>query len=47
MCYDAIESRLAAESYAHRDEVVMSKKSDKRVVEEYLNHVLPLLISQV
>lgn len=35
------------ESYAHRDEVVKAKRSDKKAVEEYLKFALTCLVSQV
>ena len=41
------EAIFYAENYAHRDEVVGAKRSDKRAVEEYLRFALTCLVSQV
>ena len=41
------EAIFCAENYAHRDEVVRAKRSDKRAVEEYLSFALTCLVYQV
>ena len=38
---------ITTDSYAHRDEVVKAKRSDKRAVEEYLKYALSYVESQV